>query len=168
MRVATVLEQCLGPLPGGTRRYALEVAQALARRPGVEVSSWVAWHRDVAAARAPGVVGPTRLALPRRPLIAAWERGTGPVPARRAQVVHAPTLLAPPRGARPLVVTIHDAVPWTHPETLTPRGVRWHRAMAERVARTADAVVVPTAAVERALRSHVRVPRVEVVGEGVS
>jgi glycosyltransferase involved in cell wall biosynthesis len=83
-------------------------------------------------------------------------------------VIHAPTLLLPPRRNRPLVVTIHDAVPWTHPETLTARGARWHRAMAERAARTADAVVVPTRAVESALREHLEPRRVEVVGEGVT
>jgi glycosyltransferase involved in cell wall biosynthesis len=67
------------------------------------------------------------------------------------------------------VVTVHDAVPWTHPETLTPRGVRWHRAMAQRVGRTADAVVVPTAAVAEALRRWVDLPeRVVVAGAGVS
>jgi glycosyltransferase involved in cell wall biosynthesis len=83
-------------------------------------------------------------------------------------VVHAPTLLLPPRRGRPLVATIHDAVPWTHPETLTPRGVHWHRAMAERAATTADAVVVPTQAVAKALLPHVRPRRLEVVGEGVT
>jgi glycosyltransferase involved in cell wall biosynthesis len=83
-------------------------------------------------------------------------------------VIHAPTLLLPPRRNRPLVVTIHDAVPWTHPETLTARGARWHRAMAARAARTADAVVVPTRAVESALREHLEPRRVEVVGEGVT
>jgi glycosyltransferase involved in cell wall biosynthesis len=109
-----------------------------------------------------------RLALPRRPLIAAWERGLRfPVP-RGADVVHAPTLLAPTAVRGPLVVTIHDAVPWTHPETLTPRGVAWHRRMAERVARRADAVVVPTRAVADTLGAHLPLRRVEVVGEGVS
>jgi glycosyltransferase involved in cell wall biosynthesis len=68
----------------------------------------------------------------------------------------------------PLVVTIHDAVPWTHPETLTPRGVTWHRRMAERVAARADAVVVPTRAVAEVLARHLRLRRVEVIGEGVS
>ena len=169
MHVAFVLEQCLSPVPGGTGRYAAELSTALAGRPGMTVSGWVAWHRDVEAARRPGVSGPRRLALPRRPLIAAWERGLGPGLRRgNPDVVHAPTLLAPPRGSRPLVVTIHDAVPWTHPETLTSRGVRWHRAMAERVARTADAVVVPTFAVQRALGAHLELPHVAVVGEGVS
>jgi glycosyltransferase involved in cell wall biosynthesis len=143
------------------------MARALARRSGLEVSGWVAWHRDVAAAAVPGLRGLHRLPAPRRPLIAAWERGLGPAP-RGADVVHAPTLLMPPRRNRPLVVTIHDAVPWTHPETLTPRGVRWHRAMAERASRSADAVVVPTRAVAAALRGHLSLPRVDVVGEGVA
>jgi glycosyltransferase involved in cell wall biosynthesis len=163
-----VMEQCLSPVPGGTGRYALEVAAAVAARPGVDVTGWVAWHRDVTAARSEGVRGPSRLRLPRRPLIAAWERGWGGPIRGGLDVVHAPTLLAPPRGSTPLVVTVHDAVPWTHPETLTPRGVRWHRAMAERVARTADAVVVPTHAVRRGLAAHLALPRVVVVGEGAT
>jgi glycosyltransferase involved in cell wall biosynthesis len=96
-----------------------------------------------------------------------WERGLAVGP-RGGDLVHAPTLLAPPRGDRPLVVTVHDAVPWTHPETLTPRGVRWHRRMAERVAATADAVVVPTAAVADDLGRFLSLPsRVVVTGAGV-
>ncbi len=167
MRVGLVVEQALAPVPGGTGRYAAEVARALARRPGLDVASWVAWHRQLAPAVVPGVSGPRRLPLPRRPLIAAWERGLGPSPGP-VDVVHAPTLLFPPRRRRPVVVTLHDAVPWTHPETLTPRGVRWHRAMAERAARTADAVVVPTQAVAESLRGHLALPRVRVIGEGVA
>ena len=86
-------------------------------------------------------------------------------------MVHAPTLLVPPvrRGQR-LVVTIHDAVPWTHPATLTPRGVRWHRQMAERAVGAADAVVVPTEAVAAELVRYLR-PRpgqLQVIGEGVA
>ena len=67
------------------------------------------------------------------------------------------------------MVTIHDAVPWTHPDTLTPRGVRWHRAMAERAAGHADAIVVPTRAVADELERHLtlRSP-VTVTGLGVS
>jgi glycosyltransferase involved in cell wall biosynthesis len=108
------------------------------------------------------------LALARRPLIAAWERRVGPTP-RDADVVHAPTPLAPPRRGRPLVVTIHDAVPWTHPETLTPRGVAWHRRMVGYAAREADRIVVPTEAVAAELADLVRLgDRVAVVGEGPS
>jgi glycosyltransferase involved in cell wall biosynthesis len=170
MRIAVLLEQCLAPVPGGTARYSREVAAALAGAagPGEEVSGWTAAHRSTSAARVEGVRGPRRLPMGRRALAAAYERGTGPGP-RGADLVHAPTLLAPPRRGRPLVVTVHDAVPWTHPETLTPRGVAWHRRMGVRVARDADAVVVPTRAVadELARVLPLREDRVHVVGEGV-
>jgi glycosyltransferase involved in cell wall biosynthesis len=69
------------------------------------------------------------------------------------------------------VVTIHDAVPWTHPETLTPRGARWHRAMAERAARSAAAITVPTQAVADELADvlpAVRDMPVHVLGAGVA
>jgi glycosyltransferase involved in cell wall biosynthesis len=111
-----------------------------------------------------------RLPLPRRALAAAWQRGAGPSPTG-ADVVHAPTLLVPPkRRGVALVVTIHDAVPWTHPQTLTPHGVRWHTEMGQRAARQADAVVVPTRAVAEAVRAHLRISddRLHVVGEGVA
>ena len=170
LQVGFLLEQCLAPVPGGTGRYARELAAALVGEapPGSGVTTWTAWHRDVAAAVVPGAGGPSRLPLPRRPLTLAWEHGLGPRP-RGADVVHAPTPLAPPRRGRPLVVTVHDAVPWTHPETLTPRGVRWHRTAVERALRHADAVVVPTQAVADELARHVRAERpMHVVGEGVS
>ncbi len=116
----------------------------------------------------PGVAGPYRLLLPRRVLTAAWERAAVPRP-RGVDVLHAPTLLAPLGGGAPVVVTVHDAVPWTHPETLTPRGVRWHRHMAGRAARDAAAVIVPTRAVAAELSRHLRMSGpVVVVGEGVS
>jgi glycosyltransferase involved in cell wall biosynthesis len=114
------------------------------------------------------VAGPRRLPLPRRGLVAAWERGRGP--GISADVVHAPTPLAPPRRRTPLVVTVHDAVPWTHPDTLTPRGVAWHRAAIGSAARHADRIVVPTHAVAAELAEHVpdlRPDRTVVIGEGV-
>lgn len=125
-------------------------------------------HRRTDRAEVPGAAGPRRLVLPRRLLTAAWERGALPWP-RGTDVLHAPTLLAPLGGPVPVVVTVHDAVPWTHPETLTPRGVHWHRHMADRAARLAAAVVVPTRAVATELVRHLPVEcPVVVVGEGVS
>jgi glycosyltransferase involved in cell wall biosynthesis len=148
MQVLTVVaEQLLAPVPGGTGRYSRSLLTALpaAAPPGWAVRTTTAFHRDVRAVRVPGVTGPVRLPLGARGLAAAWEKlGLPPVP---GDSVHATTPLAPRRGQRPLVVTVHDAVPWTHPDTLTPRGVRWHRAMITRAAAVADAIVVPTAAV---------------------
>jgi glycosyltransferase involved in cell wall biosynthesis len=172
VRVGVLVEQCLAPVPGGTGRYARELAAALAATagPGDRVAGWCAWHRDIAPAAIPGVSGPHRLPLPRRLLAEAWRLGAGPG-LRDADVLHAPTLLVPPvrRGQR-LVVTIHDAVPWTHPATLTPRGVRWHRAMAERAVGTADVVVVPTEAVAAELVRYLppRPGQLHVIGEGVA
>ncbi len=171
MRVAVLVEQVLAPVPGGTGRYARELAAALADTApaGATVTGWTAWHRHLGPARVPGVAGPRRLPLPRRGLVAAWERGLGPAPG--GDLVHAPTPLAPPRRRRPLVVTVHDAVPWTHPGTLTPRGVRWHRRAVELAARHADRIVVPTHAVATELAAAVpalRADRLAVIGEGVS
>ncbi len=168
MRLAVVLEQCLAPVPGGTGRYSREIASALARtaRGDDDVSGVVAWHRSTAAAVVPGVGGPRRLPLPRRALVAAWERGRGP--RVRADVVLAPTPLFPPPGGAPTAVVVHDAVPWTHPETLTPRGVAWHRSQVERAVRDAALVVVPTRAVADELGRAVGLRDPLVLGEGAS
>lgn len=166
-RIAFLVEQCLAPVPGGTARYTRCLGTALADTApdGWAVEGWTALHAATGPAVVDGVVGPHRLPLGRRALIAAWERGVGPAP--RGDLVHAPTLLAPPRRGTPLVVTIHDAVPWTHPETLTQRGVAWHRRMGARVAASADVVIVPTHAVADELAAFLDIDdRVRVVYEG--
>jgi glycosyltransferase involved in cell wall biosynthesis len=169
LTVGLIVEQCLAPVPGGTGRYSAELAAALAvtRPPDARLVSFTAWHRHLGPATVPGVDGPTRLALPRRLLGESWARGRGPRP-RGVDLVHAPTLLVPPPTGAGLVVTIHDTVPWTHPQTLTRRGVAWHRRMAGRAARRAALVVVPTEAVRRELAGLFDLRWVEVVGEGVS
>lgn len=185
MRLGLLVEQLLAPVPGGTGRYTHELAAALAATAaeygplGAALHSFAALRprQELRRAAVPGVTGPHALPLPRRALVAAWERGLGPaVPCGRDGLVHAFTPLAPPRRGRPLVVTVHDAVPWTHPDTLTARGVAWHRRAVERAAREADLLVVPTQAVADELRHHVGrrgavladPDRVLVVGEGVS
>ncbi|SDP04461.1 Glycosyltransferase involved in cell wall bisynthesis [Nakamurella panacisegetis] len=165
-----VTEQALARIPGGTGRYTREVGQALgARIPfGWRVRGVTAWHRDIASARIPGVAGPRRLLLDPRVLARLWERGLGP--RLGGTVVHALTPLAPARlrHRQALVMTVHDAVPYTHPETLTPRGAAWHRLMIERGARLASALVVPTAAVAADLESVGIRARIEVIGEGTA
>jgi glycosyltransferase involved in cell wall biosynthesis len=172
VRLAVVVEQLLAPVPGGTGRYTRELAAALAAAAsaGDTVTGWTAWHPDTAAARVAGVAGPRRLAMPAPLLFRGWPRGVGPRP-RDADVVFAPTVLAPPRRRRgpALVAVVHDTVPWTHPETLTRRGVSFHRRSIGRLAH-ADAVIVPTRAVASDLPRHVPLDatRVHVIGEGVS
>ncbi|NIJ14004.1 glycosyltransferase involved in cell wall biosynthesis [Saccharomonospora amisosensis] len=169
--LVVVAEQLLAPVPGGTGRYTAELLRALALTvpPGWTLSSVVAYHRDVEPARVAGVRGPRVLPLPPRALVSAWQAGLALWPGGAG--VHAPTPLAPPRARRgsTLSVTAHDTVPWTHPGTLTPRGVRWHRAMIRRAALRADALVVPTESVATELAEYVE-PRaaVHVIGHGVS
>ena len=73
---------------------------------------------------------------------------------------------------RDRVVTVNDTVPWTHPQTLTRRGARWHRRVIGRAARRAGALVVPTAAVAAELPRYLPHPapvgRIHVVGQGVT
>ncbi|SHG47353.1 glycosyltransferase family 4 protein [Streptoalloteichus hindustanus] len=169
-QLVVITEQLLAPVPGGTGRYTAELAAALAATApaGWEVGGVVSRHADPSAAVIPGVAGPRVLPLPRRALVAAWEQGVPLWPGGDA--VHAPTPLAPPasRRNRPLVVTVHDTVPWTHPETLTRRGALWHRKVIRRAADRADALVVPTSAVAAELGRHAPGgARVHVVGEGV-
>ncbi|MFL6144653.1 MAG: glycosyltransferase family 4 protein [Labedaea sp.] len=160
--LVVLAEQVLAPVPGGTGRYTAELLAALAGAapPGWTVVGVTAWHRSAGPYR--------RLPLGRRALTEVWARGLPLWPGGDA--VHAPTPLAPPRPrrGRGLVVTVHDTVPYTHPETLTPRGVAWHRAAIARATRQASAIVVPTAAVAEDLRRHApgRAP-VHVIGHGV-
>ncbi|MFN2496961.1 MAG: glycosyltransferase family 4 protein [Pseudonocardiaceae bacterium] len=170
-KLVVLLEQVLAPVPGGTGRYSRELTAALAATAPSDwtVGSAVACRADPSPAMIPGVEGPHLLALPRQALIAAWDCGVPLWPG--GDTVHAPTPLAPPgsRRGRDLVVTVHDTVPWTHPEGLTRRGVGWHRRMIGRAARRADALVVPTAAVADDLPRHVACrTAVHVVGAGVS
>jgi glycosyltransferase involved in cell wall biosynthesis len=166
-QLVVLTEQLLAPVPGGTGRYTRELAAALAATApaGWTVTGAVSRHRDVEAAVIPGVEGPEVLPLPRRALIAAWECGIPYWPGGDA--VHAPTPLAPPGGR--VVVTVHDAVPWTHPETLTPRGVAWHRKVISRATAKAGAIVVPTRAVADDLATHAPgAAPVHVIGHGVT
>lgn len=144
--LTVVVDQLLASVPGGTGRYTREITAALAAAPraGWQVRTVTSWHRDPTAARIGGVDGPRRLPAGRRALAELWSRGWPP--SVGGDRVHATTPLAPARRGG-LVVTVHDAVPWTHPETLTARGVQWHRSMIARDVRRAEWIVVPSTAV---------------------
>ncbi|MEU4668714.1 glycosyltransferase family 1 protein [Amycolatopsis sp. NPDC023774] len=172
--LVVLAEQLLAPVPGGTGRYTAELLPALARTapPGWTVSSVVARHRAdavVSSIEFEGVEGPRVLPVPPRALVGLWQLGVRWWPGGDA--VHAPTPFAPPRppAGKTLTVTVHDTVPWTHPETLTARGVSWHRSMIARAARRASTLIVPTRAVadELAVLVDVTAP-VRVVPHGVT
>lgn len=152
--LVVLTEQLRAPVPGGTGRYTEELLAALADSAP---SGW----------RVSGV-NSGQLRLPHKALTLLWERGVPLWPGGTS--VHAPTPFAPPRArhGRRLVVTVHDTVPFTHPETLTPRGVAWHRRTIRRATSSASAVVVPTQAVAEDLRRYAPGPApIHVVGHGV-
>lgn len=161
LQVSVLAAQMCARVPGGTGRYTEELVRALAAATPQDASLSALAPRGCAAAeRLP--VRTSTLPLPAGLLSRLWERGWPPH-AARSGVVHAPTLLVPPaRRGCALVVTVHDVVPWTHPETLTPRGVAFHRRMGARAARDADVIVTDTAAVADRVR-ELLAPRGRVV-----
>jgi glycosyltransferase involved in cell wall biosynthesis len=152
-----IVDELIGDAPGGMRRYTEELTRQLIATapPGCEVEAIVSNVPDEQVERIrsllPGVTTVTRLPLARRELALAWQSGiaVGGPPG----MLHAPTLLAPLRKhdqhdqAQQIAVTIHDALAWTHPDSLGTATTLWTKAMAKRARKHADAVVVPTHAV---------------------
>ena len=170
-----ILDQLAAPVPGGIGRYTAELSRELVATANGSAVEGLLARSDArilssVESTVPGLSGLSSLRWDRRVLSRAWAQG---IPLDRpGGSVHAPSLFAPvvrPRGRSDrLVVTIHDVVPWTHPGTLTPHGVRWHRAMAGQAQRWADAIVTDTHAVAEQLREFVDFgERVHVIGAAV-
>jgi glycosyltransferase involved in cell wall biosynthesis len=166
--VSVVLDQIVAPVPGGIGRYALNLIRALTARTDHPraVTGLVPHVPRETIARLHSLIpllGDIEVSpLPRTVLARAWRNGLA-LP--RRELTYSPSLFAPLSQRGKHIVTIHDAVPWTHPETLTRNGAAWHRAMGERAARFADIVVVPTAAVQARLSDYLSFgDRVRVIG----
>ncbi|CAN5126039.1 glycosyltransferase family 1 protein [soil metagenome] len=175
-----IVDQIVAPVPGGIGRYTEELTRELIQTAPRDcyvegiVSAQPPEKLAELKTRLPGLSEITRTRLPRRELSAAWQRGL--LTGQSSGMVHAPSLMAPiakhdqlHQPGDQIAVTIHDVVPWTHPETLTPHGVAWHKAMAKRARKYADAIVVPTHSVAQELARFVNFgDRVRVIGGAVS
>jgi len=163
----------------GLQRYAEELCRALIESAphDCEVEGVVSAAPDAVdevSTLLPGLARVSRTVLGRRELHRAWQHGITSLPG--SGMVHSPSLLAPLRRhdrvndpSSQTVVTVHDAVAWTHPELLSPRRVAWTRAMARRAERHADAVIVPTYGVADDLEAEYSFgDRLRVIGGGVS
>ncbi len=144
MRVAYTLEQSWHRVPGGTAVAALQVAKHLSPHlVGVG-----ALHRR---APAPPWTPPIRvrpLPLPRPALYDAWQRLRFPpvqLATGRVDVIHATTIVVPPRTA-PLVVTVHDLAFLHEPDHFTRRGQRVFERGLALTRRHADLVLVSSLA----------------------
>jgi glycosyltransferase involved in cell wall biosynthesis len=164
---------------GGTgrlARYAEDLTRALIRTAprGTDVAGFVSASPEgdyaLLRERLPGLRELHKSALARRELAAAWQHGFTLLPG--SGMVHSTSLLAPLRkhdrssgGNDQSVVTIHDAIAWTHPDLLSTRQVAWTKGMAKRADRYADAVVVPSHAVADELAGILNLgDRVRVIG----
>lgn len=175
-----IVDDIISPTSSGVSRYAEELTRELIRSAplncevaGVVASAPQSAYDDLEQ-KLPGLAHLFKSALARRELQLAWQHGITRLPG--SGMVHAPSLLAPlARHDRQkdltdqTVVTIHDAVAWTHPELLPPRQAAWAKAMARRALRYADAVVVPSYSVAQDLEEVLDFgERIRVIGGAVS
>ncbi len=162
LTVALHVGQLVQPVPGGIGRY---VEHLVAHLPGAGVAVTPfsagtpprppARHHDLGQPH-----GSARYEL--------WHRLRRPVVRVPGDLVHAPSLAVPPPGRRPLVVTVHDVAFLRHPDSLTGRGVAFHRRGLALTRREAAAVVVPSRFVAGELAAEgVDPERVHVVHHGV-
>lgn len=155
--LSVVVDDLTAAETGGTRRYTEELTrQLITTAPaGCDVRAFVSnvpdEQLDGIRSSLPGLADLVRLPLARRELALAWQSGIAVGGVRG--MIHAPSLLAPLRKQRSadaddqIAVTIHDALAWTHPESLGAASVLWTKSMAKRARRFAGAIVVPTHAV---------------------
>ncbi|HEV7951048.1 MAG TPA: glycosyltransferase family 1 protein [Glaciihabitans sp.] len=170
----------LAPSAAGVDRYTEELTRALiyTAPDGCNVSGLVASspheeYRQLLQSL-PGLVELGKSAFARRELYAAWQHGITRLAG--GGMVHATSLLAPltkhdrlNNAGDQTVVTIHNALPWTHAADLPSRTVSWHRTMAKRAFRFADAVVVPSHSVAAEIDEALHFgDRIRVISEAVS
>lgn len=169
-----VVDHLVHENPGGIGRYTEELTkQLIATAPGgcdVEAIISLVPPDEVESIRRllPGA-RITKLPLARRELAFAFQTGLF-VPNMRG-MIHSPSLLAPlgkhdrVTDGDQVTATIHDTLPWTHPESLTTTNVHWTKSMAKRALRFADAVIVPSHAVADQLQDIMDFgDRIRVVG----
>jgi len=133
---------------GGLKRYVEMLWPELARR--CDLRAFAVGRGDGAALDLPA----RRLAVPLRLLHPAWrllgwpraETFTGPV-----DVVHA-TALVPPPTRRPLVVTVHDVMPLTHPQFFAAAAQEMQRRQLAAARRAAAVVTTCHATAEEIAR----------------
>ncbi len=87
-----------------------------------------------------------------------------------ADLIHVPAAMPAYSTSLPLVLTIHDAIPWRHPEWFTRANALQQRLLVGRAARRADLVLTDSHASKLDIIEFLRVPedRITVIHLGVS
>lgn len=143
MHVLVVAEQLRRRAPGGIGTYVRSLVAALDGDPAVTLLASRPPGRDadpVASLGHPVVTSP----LPGRLLTRAWGRGLAGVAGSRFDVVHAPSLAAPPARGTPVAVAVHDLAWRRVPDAFPRRGRRWHDRALALALRRAAVLLVPS------------------------
>lgn len=131
---------------GGVGRYLDGLLPALAARPQLTIAA-ATGERD---AELFGSYGVTVEVVPdrSRPRRLIWEQVGLPRLAQRwgAEVLHSPHYTMPLRAGLPVAVTLHDATFFSDPRLHTAVKGRFFRAATRVAVRSADALIVPSAA----------------------
>ena len=174
-----IVDEILAPSSGGLGRYTEELTRQLIRTAPADcevtgiVSASPAADYATVEGLLPGLADLTKSALSRRELHVAWQLGLTRLPG--GGMVHAPSLLAPlnrhdrvHNTGDQTVVTIHNTLPWTYPDSLGGRESARLKALAKRAHKYADAIVVPTHAVASELSEIMNFgERIRVIGGAV-
>lgn len=143
---------------GGVGRYVDELLPALVRQ-GIDLVVACQAHDASAtsalAPRAEIVLAPGPTA--HRPVRMAWEQVGLPrlVRSTRSEVLHSPHYTMPRFAGVPVVVTLHDATFFSHPDLHSPVKVRFFRSAIHTAVRRAAGLVVPSEATRDEVRRYV-------------
>jgi len=174
-----IIDEMLSPTHGSLARYSEELTRGLiASAPSnCFVEAFVSASTEAEYAlihdRLPNLAALHKSVLSRRELRASWHHGFTKVPG--TGMLHATSLLAPLRRhdrlnrGDQIVVTVHDTVAWTRPESVGSHQAGWSRAMLKRAEKFADAIVVPSHTVAQQLESFASLgDRVRVISGAAS
>lgn len=162
-RLRVVVDQLTAPVPGALGRYTMDLTRALIQSAPANcevagiVSSSPPTEYEYIERVLPGLADLYRTSLARRELAAAWQMGLTTSPG--GGIIHSPSLFAPLRkhdrdDGNQVVVTVHDTLAFSHPESLSTAESTWRRAMLKRAWKHADAVVASTHALAARLSDH--------------
>ena len=137
---------------GGVATYARELLAAYAESRDVEVVPIEHGRTGASSSIGRIVAGIERESryYPRGLAVAAQAAG--------ADLIHVPAAMPAYSKSIPLVLTIHDAIPWRHPEWFTRANALQQRLLVGRAARRADLVLTDSHASKRDIIEFLRVP----------
>lgn len=184
VRIGLNVEQLLFRAPGGIGRYTARLLSTIpALGEGDTVVPFCARHNPAeisdayqnAGLHSPEVPSPIPLSLPRPLLYESWHLlGVPHLDKASSQLktidlIHAPSLAIPPKGTKPLVVTVHDVAFDLHPDAYPWRGRRFHQIGLRQTAKHADLVITATESAAKEISAHSPslTERIRVVPNGV-